>query len=162
MTIDIDATLLDRVFQPCADRLAGVATCFGLARIALVLACESQALTLFWDAFRDASGVNLALSGMVAALTLFGAKQAWGLIQRTERQSRSGGMNVRRVTLRGQRLTWLAVSGSCSAVLCTHLDISAAFTILACGAWVALIYFVSCTPQPPAMRRTVGLAGAFS
>lgn len=162
MTIDLDAILLDRVFQPCADRLAGWTTCFGLARGALVLACESQALTLFWDAIRDGSGNNLLLSGMIAMLTLFGAQQAWSLIKRIERQSRSGGMNVRRITLRGQRMTWLGVSACCSAVLGMDADIRALFTILACIAWVALIYFVSCTPRPPALRQSNRLAGAFS
>ena len=162
MTTDVDAILLDRVFQPCADRLAAFTTCFGLARGALVLACESQALTLFWDVFRDASGINLVLSGLIAALTLFGAQQAWGLIKRIERQSRLGGMNIRRITLRGQRMTWLGVSAGCSAILCKDPDLRAAFTILACVAWVALIYFVSCTPRPPAMRHSHRLAGAFS
>ncbi len=162
MTVDVDAFLLDRVFQPCADQLAGYTTCFGLARGALVLACESQALTLFWDAVRDVSGANLVMSGLVAVLTLFGAQQAWGLIKGIERQSRSGGMNIRRVTLRAQRMTWLGVSTCCGALLFTHPDIRAAFTILACAAWVALIYFVSCTPRPPAMRHSTRLAGAFS
>ena len=162
MTVDVDAILLDRVFQPCADRLAAWTSCFGLARGALVLACESQTLTLFWDAVRDASGVNLVLSGMIAVLTLFGAQQAWGLIKRAERQSRSGSMNIRRVTLRWQRMTWLGVSACCSATLSPHADIRAVFTILACAAWVALIYFVSCTPRPPALQRSDRLAGAFS
>ncbi len=162
MTVDIDAVLLDRVFQPCSDSVAGWTTCFGLARGALVVACEAQALTLFWDAVRDESGVNVMMSGIVAVLTLFGARQAWGLIKRIERQSRSGGMNARRVTLRQQRMTWLGVSTCCSAILCTHADIRAAFTILACIAWVAVIYFVSCTPRPPALRHSNRLAGAFS
>ncbi len=162
MTIDVDAVLIDRVFQPCADHFAAWTSCFGLARGALVIACESQALTLFWDAVRDVSGVNLVLSGLIAVLTLFGAQQAWRLINRAERQSRSGGMNVRRITLRQQRMTWLGVSAACTATLCPHGDIRAAFTVLACIAWVALIYFVSCTPRPPAMRRSSRLAGAFS
>lgn len=162
MTVDVDAILLDRVFQPCADHLAEWTTCFGLARGALVLACESQALTLFWDAVRDSSAVNVMLSGMVAMLTLFGARQAWGLIQRVERQSRSGGMNVRRVTLRQQRMTWLGLSASCSALLCIHADIRAAFAIVSCVAWVALIYFISCTPRPPALRHSNRLASALS
>ncbi len=162
MTVDIDAVLLDRVFQPCADRVAEWTNCFGLARGALVLACEAQALTLFWDAVHDASGVDLALCAMIGALTFYGARQAWNLIKRVERQSRSGGMNVRRVTLRHQRLTWLGVSTCCAAILSIDADIRSAATILACAAWVALIYFVSCTPRPPALRQANRLAGAFS
>jgi hypothetical protein len=162
VTTDVDAVLLDRVFQPCADHLAEWTTCFGLARGALVVACESQALTLFWDAFLDGSAINLVLSGMIAMLTLFGAQQAWGLIKRVERQARSGGMNVRRITLRRQRMIWLGVSAFCTATLSPHADIRAVSAILACMGWVALIYFVSCTPRPPAMRRSHRLAGAFS
>jgi hypothetical protein len=160
--IDVDTILLDHVFQPCADRLATWTTCFGLARAALILACESQTLTLFWDAVLDVSGVNLTLSGFIAVLTLVGAHRAWGLIKRVERQSRSGGMNVRRVTLRQQRMTWLGIAAVCSAMLCTHADIRVIFNIVACIAWVALIYFVSCTPPPPALWDSKRLAGAFS
>ena len=162
MPVDPDAVLLEHVFQPCADRLVGWTTCFGLARGALVLACESQALTLFWDAVRDPTSVNLVLSGLVAALTLWGARQAWGLIKRTERQSRSGCMNVQRIALRGQRLSWLGVGICCTAALSTQFDIRAAFNILACLAWVALIYFVSCTPRPPLMRHSSRMVAAVS
>lgn len=162
MTIDLDAILLDHVYQPCADRLAEWTSCFGLARGAMVLACEAQALTLFWDAVRDVSPVNLLFCTLIAALMLFGAKQAWSLIRRAERQSRSGAMNVRRITLRWQRMAWLGVSVCCTAAVGLNFDIRAAFTVLSCMSWVSLIYFVSCTPRPPAMRRFSRLAGAFS
>lgn len=162
MAIDVDAVLLDRVFQPCANRFAGLATCFGLARVALVLACESQALTLFWDALRDTSGFNLALCASVAALTVYGGMQAWRLIKRVERQSRSGGMNVRRITLRRQRLSWLGVCAFCTATLSPHADIRAIFAIVACIAWVAVVYFISCTPLPPVQRHSFRMSAAFS
>ncbi len=162
MAIDIDAVLLDRVFQPCANRFAGVSTCFGLSRVALVLACESQALTLFWDATGDRSGFNLALCLAVATLTLYGGYQGWQLIKRVERQSRSGGMNVRRITLRGQRLAWIGVCALCVATLSPHADVRAVFAIVACAAWVAVIYFVSCTPSPPAQRHSFRMAAALS
>lgn len=160
MSFDFDAVLLDRVFQPWADRLAGWTTCFGIARGALVLACESQGLTLYWDAIRDVSAVNIVVSGMIALLMLFGAWQAWRLITRAERQSRSATMNIRRITLRWQRMMWLGISTCCIATLSPHADIRSAFAILACFAWVALIYFVSCTANPPAFRYTERRAAA--
>ena len=162
MGIDVDAVLLDRVFQPCANSCAAVATCFGLARTSMVIACESQALTLFWDAARDASGFNLMMCVTVAALTLYGGYQAWQLIRRIERQSRSGGMNVRRITLRGQRMSWLGVCALCTATLSPHADIRSVFAIVACIAWVAVVYFVSCTPMPPAQRQSFRMSAAFS
>lgn len=162
MAIDVDAFLLDRVFQPCANQLATVATCFGLARTALVLACESQALTLFWDASREMTPFNITLCGMVALLTLFGGYQAWQLIKRVERQSRSGGMNVRRITLRAQRMSWLGVCALCTATLGPNADIRAVFAIVGCIAWVAVIYFMSCTPMPPAQRHSFRMSAAFS
>lgn len=127
-----------------------------------MLACESQALTLFWDALRDTTGFNLALCMIVAGLTLFGGYQAWQLIKRVERQSRSGGMNLRRITLRGQRLAWLGVCAFCTATLSPHADIRAVFAIVACIAWVAVVYFVSCTPMPPAQRQSFRMSAAFS
>ncbi len=162
MAIDVDTFLLDRVFQPCADRLASVASCFGLARTALVLACEAQALTLFWDASLNLTPFNLAMCGSVALLACYGGYRAWQLIQRIERQSRSGAMNVRRITLRGQRMTWLGACALCSAMLSPHADIRAAFAILGCIAWVAVVYFLSCTPMPPAERRSFRMSAAFS
>ena len=162
MAIDVDAFLLDRVFQPCADRLASVASCFGLARTALVLACESQALTLFWDATLSLTPFNLVMCASVASLTGYGGYRAWQLIQRIERQSRTGTMNVRRITLRGQRMTWLGVCALCSVMLSPNADIRAVFAILGCVAWVAVVYFLSCTPMPPAERRSFRMSAALS
>lgn len=160
MTFDIDALLLDRVFQPCVNVAADRLSCFALARIALAIAVEAQTLTLFWDAIEHASVFSLGFSAFAVVLTLFGAQQAWRLITRAERQSRSGTMNVRRITFRGQRVTWLLVCAGCIALLMPHGDVRAVFQILSCAAWVALIYFVSCTPLPPARRRAAGFNGS--
>ena len=162
MAFDIDALLLDRVFQPCVNATADRLSCFALARIALAVAVEAQMLTLFWDAVEGGSAFSVGFSAFALVLTLFGAQQAWRVIMRAERQSRSGTMNVRRITLRGQRMTWLAVCAGCVALLIPHGDIRAVFQILSCGAWLALIYFVSCTPLPPARRRATGFIAGLS
>ena len=160
VAIDLDATLLDRVFQPLCDAFALWASPFGMARGALVLAVESQALPLFWNVLKDRSVFSATLSSMAAVLTLIGAQQAWRLIAKAERESRGNTMNVRRITLRRQRMTWLAVCTGCSALLLQDPDIRAAFSILSCLAWVALIYLVSCTPRPQARQRMGRLAAA--
>ena len=162
MALDIDALLLDRVFQPCVNAVAERMSCFALARVALVLAVEAQGLTLYWDAVANASVFSVGFSTFAAVLTLFGAQQAWRVIMRAERQSRSGTMNARRISLRGQRMTWLAVCSGCIAYLAPHGDIRAAFMILSCGGWVALIYLVSCTPLPPARRRAAGFTSGIA
>ena len=153
MAVDIDTVLLDRVFQPCVNVAAGMMSCFALARAALAVAVEAQTLVLFWDAIDKASAFSMAFSAFAAVLTLVGAQQAWKTIARAERQARSGTMNTRRMTLRGQRMTWLFVCLGCAAVLIPNGDIRAAFQILGCVAWIALVYFISCEAVPPARRR---------
>ena len=158
MAVDIDSILLDRVFQPWVNVAARMMSCFALARASLALAVEAQMLTLLWDAIAKATAFSVGFSAFAAVLTLVGAQQAWKMIARAERQARSGTMNFRRMTLRGQRVTWLGVCFGCAAILIPHGDIRAAFQILGCAAWIALVYFISCEPVPPARRREMSFS----
>lgn len=151
MRTDIDTLLLDRLFQPLADRLAGLTNCFGLARLSLAAAVLLQFAVLAADLTELGAPSQRLAAAAIALLALFGAEQGWRLIVRTERQARSGGMNLRRITLRWQRLAWLGVT-SWSVVGAGGNGLSEAALWGACVAWVGLIYFVSCTPTPPPMR----------
>ena len=162
MAVDPDWILLDRVFQPFVEACAGLTSCFGLARVALVIAVEAQGLTLFWDGVADPSVFGVTLCSAVAVLTIFAARQAWQLIRRAEKQTRSGMMNVRRISLRRQRLTWLGVCAACMALLVPQGDLRSGFALIGCAGWIALIYFVSCTPLPPARQRFRRMAPAFA
>lgn len=154
MRNDVDSLLLDRLFQPFVDRAADWITCFGMARISLAFAVLLQFVVLIIDLSSMEDAMTRLVAGSVTVLALFGAKQAWALVERTERQARPGGMNLRRITLRWQRLAWLAVT---SWAVATGLSGGDGVGMAICGAslaWVSLIYFVSCTPAPPP-RRTV-------
>jgi hypothetical protein len=138
MRLDVDSLLLDRLFQPVADRAAGRVTCFGLARTFLLAAVLLQVIVTMID-------LRVATAS-ACLLGLAGAQQAWCLITRTERQAQPGGRNLRRITLRWQRLAWLAVTPWSVAA---GISVRGGFELGLCGtsvAWLGLIYFVSCTP----------------
>ncbi len=153
MHADIDTALLDRVFQPVADRAASAATCFDLARFALAAAVALQTIVLIDDLLTFGDPVARALAGGITLLAFVGADQGRRLIVRVERQARSGMMNVRRITLRSQRWAWLAICGWTVATTVIRLDATSLHLGLASLAWVATIYFASCTPQPPRLVR---------
>ena len=149
MQADIDTLLLDRVFQPAADRLSIGTNCFGLARLALLAAVLLQTIVLAADLLIFADPVMRALAGGITLLAFAGADQARGMIARVERQTRTGVMNVRRITLRRQRMAWLAVSLGSGATALARLDGATICAGLASLSWLAVIYFVSCSPAPP-------------
>ena len=152
MSDDIDTLLLDRVFQPVADRLNGWTTCFGLARLSLAAAVALQTAVLACDIASDCDPTLLGLATGATLLAYFGADQARGLIARVERQSRPGVMNLRRVTLRWQRMMWLAVAACCAGSSFASMQAGAVCGALASLSWVAAIYFLSCSPKPPAVQ----------
>lgn len=162
MSADIDAMLLDQVFQPAGDRLEGWTTCFGLARLCLGAAVALQTGVL---ALEIGAGRDPAMLGLTAGLTVlayFGADHARALIARVERQSRPGAMNLRRVTLRWQRLTWLGAAACCTGSSLASLEGGAICAGLASLAWVASVYFLSCSPTPPASRTFRRYAAALA
>ncbi len=146
---DMDGLLIDRVFQPVADRVAGCASCFDLARLSLNAAIALEAALLAYDLARlpDPAQRTLVVLGTLMA---FGAAQAVRLqIARAERQARPGMMNLNRVVLRPFRLLWiglglvgltsLAVSGGTAALL----NAAASF------GWLGAVYLMCCVPTPP-------------
>lgn len=152
MRMDVDSLLLDRLFQPVADRSADWITCFGLARLSLAAAVLLQFLILAIDLRSFDGPMARVAATCITLLALFGGRQAWSMIARIERQSRAGQMNVRRISLRWQRLAWLAVTAWSVA---TSASGGGEAGLEICGAslaWLGLTYFVSCTPAPPPAR----------
>jgi hypothetical protein len=153
LTTDVDTLLLDRVFQPVADRLEDWTTCFGLARVSLAAGVALQTAVLAFDIQTYSDPVILILAVGATLLAYLGADQTRALIARVERQSRPGVMNVRRVTLRWQRMAWLTVSACCAGSSFASMELGAVCGSLASLSWVAAVYFLSCSPKPPAARR---------
>lgn len=154
MSVDPDLFLLDRVFQPIVDRAAAWATCFDLARAALVTVIVLHTAVLAWD-------LNLLHDPFLLALVMGGTLVAYraaarfrGQIARAERRCRPGLMNVQRLTLRPFRLTWLAVA-ALSVALAASSDLRP--VDLCCVAvsftWLAAACFASCSPSLPRARN---------
>jgi hypothetical protein len=152
---DADLILLDRVFQPVADRAAGWATCFDLARAALVAVIALHTAVLAWDFVLLTDPALLAL---VAGGTVFGIREAtrlWRQVAGAERRSRPGLMNVQRVTLRQFRVLWLAIVAAAAALgLYAGLRAVDLCNVALCAAWLAAAYFASCSPAPPPARAS--------
>ncbi len=159
--IDIDSLLLDRVFQPTADRLGADLSCFGLARLCLVSAAVMQFVVLAVDLQNDVDLVRRWLAVGITLLALVGAQQARHVIARAERQSQPGAMNVRRITMRWQRAAWLALMLWATAVALGQPTGANLAVCAASAAWLSCIYFLSCSPSPP-MRRFSRTAHAFA
>ncbi len=154
MKFDIDSVLIDRVFQPAADRLAAWASCFGLARVCLVGAALFQFVVLANDLQADDDGLRRALAGGITILALVGADQGRHVIKRAERQSRSGMMNIRRMTMRWQRVAWVVINVWAISMALGQPTGANVAVCLASMAWGSCIYFISCSPSPPVVRRT--------
>lgn len=154
MSVDPDTLLLDRVFQPAADRAAGWATCFDLARASLLAVLVLQTSVFAWNLVCLDDPLMLML---VTGGTLIGygaASQMLRQVERAERQSRPGMMNRNRVLLRPFRLLWLAIATASAALLVTSalrpMDLcNTAVTM----AWVTTVYFCSCAASPPRVRQ---------
>ena len=151
--MDPDFLLLDRVFQPAVDRMAGWATPFDLARLSLITVIVLHTVVLAWDLALLSDPLLLAL---VTGGTLIGyraASQMRGQIARAERRSRPGTMNVQRVLLRSFRLAWLGLAAASAALALSSaprpVDLCCAALTLC---WLATAYFASCSPSPPVVR----------
>ena len=148
MQADIDRFLLDKLFQPVAERAAPWGDCFGLARLALAGAVLLQAAVLALDLMIFAEPVARGLAGGIAALAFYAAGQTRTLIAKTARQSRPGLPNVRRISLRWQRTAWLATSVWSGAAAAVQGDAASICAGLTCLCWLAVLYLVSCSPMP--------------
>lgn len=152
MSVDVDNLLLDRVFQPAADRAAQWASCFALSRASLALALLLQLAVLALDLSVEGDPLRRYMALGITALALVGGQQAMTGITRAERQARPGAMNVRRITMRWQRLAWLAIALWAATVAAGSRTGANAGVCAACLAWLSCIYFLSCTASPPRVR----------
>lgn len=154
MSLDPDILLLDRVFQPAADRAAGWATCFDLTRTCLLAVLVLQTSVFAWNLARLDDPLMLMLNTGGVLIGYGAASQMGRRIARAERQSRPGMMNGHRVLLRSVRLLWLGIAIAAGAILVTStpkpVDLCTVTMILA---WVAATYFCSCAVAPPRVRR---------
>ncbi len=147
--MDVDTWLLERTFQPIADRLEPLLDCFGLARLSLAAAVVLQTAVLACDFSTFSDPLRITIAVGAAVLAYGGADAARAMIGRAARGARRGTMNVYRITLRPQRLAWLLVAPGAVAFLLPEGGLRSAFQIGAALGWVAVVYFASCTPAPP-------------
>ncbi len=146
---DVDALLIDKLWQPLADRLGDRLSCFDLARLSLDAAIALEAALLAWDLANIASR-TLRTAVVIGTLMAFGAAQALrGQIARAERRARPGMMNLDRVTLRPVRLLWVGLALFCAAGLALSASIAALLNAGATLGWIGAVYLMCCVPMPP-------------
>lgn len=160
MNVDIDHLLLDRGFQPVAERLARWVSCFALARACLVGIVALQSVILAWDLHALRDPPSLALVAIATLAQYYIVPFVYQHVRRIERQARPGLLNPQRIVLRPARLVWLAAT---LVICCAWLGSAFPPLItlqLAVGClWCATLYFESCSPAPPrlrAFRRSFG------
>lgn len=154
---DIDGVLLDRLFQPAADRLSERTSCFGLARLCLAAAVALQFVVLACDLEVEGDMVRRVMAVGITALALAGAQQGQVVIRHAERQARPGLMNVRRITMRWQRNAWLVISAWACTIAVGQVSAANVAVCAASLAWLSCIYFLSCSPSPPPARVARGV-----
>lgn len=160
VALDVDTLLLDRVFQPVVNECADLLSSFALARASLVLALLLDTAALAWTLGNAVPLISALLAGATLA-TFVGAQQLRTEIDRAERQSRPGLMNVRRVTMRLLRCSFL-FTGGLGAVVALQPDATVACACVCIGNlfWLATSHFLSCSAAPPSYRRAPAFAGA--
>lgn len=167
MPRDVDAYLIDRVFQPATDAMAEWISCFTLARWSVVGAVLLEAIAWAWklSAEDDPLVHMVMLAGGVITLC-YVAREVRRQIARTERRARPGMLNVARITLRPLRMVFngVAVVALGYSVLSGMQPVNLC-NLTACALWVVTVYFLCCVPSPPRQvsRSVRGFAhaGAF-
>jgi len=154
LALDIDSVLIDRLFQPASDRMAAQTSCFGLARLSLLGAVLLQFVVLANDLQADGDALRRLLAGGITILALVGADRGRYVIARAERQAQPGTMNIRRITMRWQRVAWLVITVWAASVALGQPNRANVAVCFASMAWLSCIYFTSCSPSPPVLRRT--------
>ena len=153
MAIDVDTMLLDRVFQPAADGACAWASCFDLARSALAGVALLQTVVLAHGMSLGPDTAGLGLMATASVIQYWAVGLVLRQIRRAERQTRSGMMNLVRITLRPFRIVWLLVAAS-SACLLTGLH-GGTVSLCPAGAnvlWVVAVYLMSCVASSPSVR----------
>ncbi len=150
MAIDLDTVLLDRVFQPLADRVCDRASCFDLARVALAGVVALQCVVLARQVGTGAGGAALGLVAMASLVQFWAVGRVLRQILGAERRARPGMMNVARVTLRPFRTVWLLVAmGSACLLTGLHQGAASLCPVAANLLWVAAVYLMSCVSRAP-------------
>jgi len=132
MAIDVDTMLLDRVFQPAADGACAWASCFDLARSALAGVALLQTVVLAHGMSLGPDTAGLGLMATASVIQYWAVGLVLRQIRRAERQTRSGMMNLARITLHGGTVS-----------LCP-----AGANVL----WVVAVYLMSCVASSPSVR----------
>ncbi len=149
---DMDGLLIDRLFQPVADRVAGCLSCFDLARLSLNGAVGLEAALLAYDLAHITASAQRTLV-VLGTLMAFGAAQAVrSQIARAERTSRPGMMNINRVVLRPFRLLWIGLGLVGLASLAVSCGPAALLNAAATFGWLGAVYLMCCVPAPPPAR----------
>ena len=153
MAIDLDAVLLDRVFQPLADCVCDRASCFDLSRAALAGVVALQSVVLARQASVDPGVAALGLVAVASLIQYWAVGRVLRQIRGAERRARPGTMNVARVTLRPFRMVWLLVAaGSACLLTGLHQGASSLCPVAANVLWVVAVYLMSCVASTPSAR----------
>jgi hypothetical protein len=151
----IDDWLLDRVFQPVADRLGERLSAFDLG---LSLQLGAVVFDLAADAALFAAGLLGVGDGIYDGLSCAGGVWFYALVAKQRPLVGQGRPNPLRVLYRSLRLlalgltAWSLLSGAASDAAGALSDGLSALSALA---FVAGMYFISCQPRLPGWRRTV-------
>ena len=147
---DLDELLMERVFQPVTDQVAGQVSCFDLARLSLSAAIALEAALLAYDLNHLAAPTQRVLV-VAGTLMAFAAAQAVrSQIARAERAARPGMMNLNRVVLRPFRLLWIGLGVVGVASLAVSGGTAAMLNAAATFGWLSAVYLMCCVPAPPA------------
>lgn len=162
MARDFDFYLLDHVFQPFADSLAGTLSCFSLARISLFAAVIMQTVVLAWNVnVLDPSGALVIGLGTLAEYVA--AQSVRTQIGRMERQNRPGTMNVARITYRPFRILWVMFAVVTMAMgLHSQFRMADLCNIVVGLLWILTVYFMCCIASPPRQRAARSFSGAMA
>lgn len=162
MPPNFDLFLLDRVFQPIADRLAHRTTCFGMARL-LLHGVLVLVLAVVGGQWREGQldGWNLLFGPCMFYI-------AWAnllLLRRAESRADrlDGTANGLRARIWWQRLYWVVMVGvSLYRIGIGDRAFSDVAGLLLNLCLAAAVYFMSCRANPPARRTRLGWAVALS
>lgn len=155
----LDAVIIDRVFQPAADRLAGYISCFDLARFfadgVMLVVLFTVAITLY-----SSSGQIDWVTPGLAVFCVLGLGALRYVVGRLERSCKSGLANPARHSLFVARVMALY------EVILEIIRLARMqdwFSFLLLGVVLAILcaaYFASCYPNPPTFKLAKNLVGA--
>ena len=149
-----DAWLLDRIFQPIANRLGERPSAFDLG---LSLQFGAVVFDLAADVALFAAGLLGVADGLYDGLSCACGVWFYVTIARQRPLVRQGRPNPLRVLYRSLRIltlglaTWSLVSSAVSGAVD---GLSDGFSALSAVAFVAGMYLISCQPRPPGQHRT--------